>query len=1016
MVSKIVQPWDGRNSCWGARTVSRGAAGLLTSLLLMTASGDAQAVQLPAELRGRPDLEIASGEPVRSHRVFTVHQVPSQHSGAWRRVQNELGTAHGFWDPHTHVPSRIVGTPIHVPGAVASEIVAARAAEAFLSRHIALLAPGAAPSDFSLVSNDLDAGMRTVGFRQHHRDLRVLGGQLSFRFKNDRLFLIATDALPDVSSAIPGRTVSPQQARVRARAWVLSDSARTAQASTVDGPFILPLIRAGGVSYRTVLRVRVAGQQPLGQWDVYVDASDGAPVARRQRIAFADGQLLFNAPERRPGATRADYPAAFADLTIDGSDATTAIDGGLSWSGTGSASLGVEPSGTFAHVYNQAGQAAGASLSIVPDGQVVWNAADSQYTDAQLTAFIHTNRVVEYVRGFASLPYSDTQVQVYVNINDSCNAYYDGDSINFFRASGGCGNTGRLADVIYHEYGHSLHDHGIIEGVGAWDSALSDGRGDYLATTITGDSAMGRGFWGTTEPLRETDPEGWEHVWPDDIGEIHWTGLIIAGALWDARQQLVLELGEDEARTVADPFFYQAMRRAVDIPSMYLEALAADDDDGDLTNGTPHVCAINAGFAPHGLRHVSAQASPVAIAPPHLDGYAVGLGLIGMYGDCPSDQIGTAIVEWKLRDSPDTGGELDMDLSSNGFVAELPAQEDGAVVLYRIRRVLEDGSIVHYPNNPADPYYEMFVGHVEPLYCTDFEVDPALDGWTHDLASGSEQEGADDWQWGAVESPPSSGDPLDGFSGSMVYGNDLGSGEYNGEYQSDKVNYTTTPLIDTSGYASVRLQYRRWLSVEDAHFDQASIYADGELVWRNLDSQQGDDSSTHHRDREWRFHDVDLSAAATDGAVQVMYELSTDGGLEMGGWTIDDLCIVGFVPTVCGDGQVTGVEECDDGEANSDELADACRDDCVEASCGDGVVDSGEDCDDGNENDIDGCDQSCQREDWEPPVEGNGAGGPAIADVVAGCGCRLEGTREPALAWWVLVAVGGLVWRRRGRA
>lgn len=50
--------------------------------------------------------------------------------------------------------------------------------------------------------------------------------------------------------------------------------------------------------------------------------------------------------------------------------------------------------------------------------------------------------------------------------------------------------------------------------------------------------------------------------------------------------------------------------------------------------------------------------------------------------------------------------------------------------------------------------------------------------------------------------------------------------------------------------------------------------------------------------------------------------------------------------TVCGDGVVGGTEGCDDGGANSDAAAGACRTDCTPARCGDGVVDPGEACDD----------------------------------------------------------------------
>ncbi len=62
---------------------------------------------------------------------------------------------------------------------------------------------------------------------------------------------------------------------------------------------------------------------------------------------------------------------------------------------------------------------------------------------------------------------------------------------------------------------------------------------------------------------------------------------------------------------------------------------------------------------------------------------------------------------------------------------------------------------------------------------------------------------------------------------------------------------------------------------------------------------------------------------------------------------------------LCGNGEIDGSEECDDGAANSDTMPDACRTTCVDPICGDGVVDSDEECDDGNQDDGDGCDSTC---------------------------------------------------------
>src|SRR5690606_30853265 len=94
---------------------------------------------------------------------------------------------------------------------------------------------------------------------------------------------------------------------------------------------------------------------------------------------------------------------------------------------------------------------------------------------------------------------------------------------------------------------------------------------------------------------------GKEWHWPEDRGEVHDEGRIIGGALWDLRVALSEALGPAEGVALTDRIWYEATRRAVDIPSMYPEALLVDDDDGDLSNGTPHSCIIDQVFYAHGL-------------------------------------------------------------------------------------------------------------------------------------------------------------------------------------------------------------------------------------------------------------------------------------------------------------------------------------------------------------------------------------------------------------------------------
>lgn len=948
---------------------------------------------------------MASGRSARAT-VAVRQQVPVKARQAWARLETDVGPGwSALWDRDTGAPLRVFGPGIHAPGTITNAQTAERRSLDFLKQHLGLLAPGSSIGDFILVSNELHRGIRSIGYKQMHQGIAVLGGQLSFRFKADRLVVIASEALPmdSVPVVLPKLRSRPSAAALQqtATSWVLRDSATSAKASATEGPFILPIISARGIQYTTVMAITVEAQAPLGQWQVFVDAGSGKEIARKQTLRFADGTLRYNVPVRQPLGERAAFPAQGADVNVNGEDQVTDAEGGVSWAGSNSTSIAVRASGPLVKVTPQLGDTAGETLTIAPDGTTVWDVSDSELLDAQATAFVHTRIVKDYARILnPNLSWLDEAQEVNVNIDDDCNAFSNGDSINFFVESSQCANTARLADVVYHEFGHSLHAHSIIEGVGAFDGAFSEGLSDYLAATITNDPKMGVGFFKDDAPLRHIDPDSREHVYPDDVGEVHFTGLIFAGAMWDLRKVLIAKYGEEEGVRLADQYFYGAVQRATSIPTTYVEVLLEDDDDGDLTNGTPNICDINATFGAHGLRALRASADTLSVVSPDNEGFEVNMRVEGLLSHCPGDKVSNATISWTLREDNTAGDEIEMNEGSEGlFTGVIPSAPDGQVVRYKVEVHFADGTSRLFPDNIADPFYEFYVGEIVELFCTDFEKDPFANGWTHGLDSGSVSEGADDWLWGPLLSSSSAGDPVATFSGNNVIGNDLGGEEFNGKYQADKVNHVLSPSVDVENYSDVRLQYRRWLTVEDAFFDKASIYANGSLAWQNLNSDNGDSSTLHHQDREWRFHDVPLGDFVKDNAVQIKYELSTDGGLEFGGWTIDDFCIVANANAVCGDGEVYAPEQCDLGADNSDTEADGCRTNCAAASCGDGVLDTGEDCDDGNTLDGDGCNSECLY-----PVEGGD------------CGCVVGGSRpKPGLIPLALLGFAGLFLLRRRR-
>jgi Zn-dependent metalloprotease len=62
--------------------------------------------------------------------------------------------------------------------------------------------------------------------------------------------------------------------------------------------------------------------------------------------------------------------------------------------------------------------------------------------------------------------------QVNCNLANTCNAYYTGNTINFYLAGGGCANTA-FGDVVAHEFGHN-----VVEKAGSGQGAYGEGMGD----------------------------------------------------------------------------------------------------------------------------------------------------------------------------------------------------------------------------------------------------------------------------------------------------------------------------------------------------------------------------------------------------------------------------------------------------------------------------------------------------------------------------------------------------------
>ncbi len=940
------------------RTTARLAAALACSLLVTTA---AVSHAVRGTMPGRPAVQTSqtddgrmiaadgralrgaiNGTSLTSATLNSARQRGGVRLAAMQSFERTLGAAAVLWDEGTGVPLRIAGAGQPVADAMANAGIAERAAREFIERNLAALAPGATLADLVLLHNSLNPSgdLRTVAFAQHAAGLPVVGAAVYVSFKANRLFAAGSTAMPHVRAfTLAATSGAATPSTVAMTQWLTAAGGRNVVVTAASQRVVLPLIGPASATGAAVISYVVADQQLAAgdagaRWLVWSDPVSGQPLARQSLRRNGQGVVAYDVPKRSPIFGTAPKPALFATHQLSDGQNVTANDVGLGlWTGTVPL---ISPglSGPLVSVVNNQSGPATVSLPLLDGATTLWTST-VEAEQAQLAGFVAANEVKVFVKQFLnpSLPYLDAVLTVVVNETDGgpgndCNAYSTGDDIHFFPRSERCENSGLLADVVHHEFGHSLHFNSLTPGVGNFDSAASEGLSDFLALAMSDDPVLGLGFFLTRPeiPVRDLDPAYREKRAPDDLtGESHADGEILAGSLWDLRKALIARLGKEAGVARALKIFYAIMQRGNGIETAFNEALLADDDNGNLADGTPNQCAIRAAFGHHGL----ADGQPLAfatVAPPTRTGFELKAAIAAGTGAAPGCADPTMVsgtVTWRVRGKTDaaSSGTIAMTAAGLDASATLPSVLAGSVLQYQVALALDDGSSLRFPNNAADPFYEFYVGDVTPIWCAEFEGSdaPALT-----LAG--------DWQLGTPMGPGAGGvggDPAAAFAGTGVLGNNLMGG---GLHSSITTATATLPLLNVSGYRDVRLQFRRWLNVDDGNNDQAAVRINGTVAWTN----PARNATTMLekfiveprvlRDLEWRDIDFDLGDPANGVATdKIALELISDNTNELGGWTVDHLCVVG-VASVCGDGLVDASEACDDGNtADGDQCTATCQ-------------------------------------------------------------------------------------------
>lgn len=497
-----------------------------------------------------------------------------------------------------------------------------------------------------------------VDFDVVHAGLPVDGARVFFRINNGNLIQFGTEGI-----AAPGTETKkaaldrPRAEAIAMTAFGAKDAARVLDAKldlvsiALDSPGRAGQFDAGrGVQWIPVWEVTV--DRAKAQWRVRIDAVTGEVLAVEDLRDFATAQVR--------GGVRADasvgeptLPLPFADLSVapgatnsaglynfTNGPVTSTLNGTFVKisDGCGSISQSSDASGNIDFLANPAG-----TDCATPGSGGAGNTASAR------TQFYWVNRIKEVGRGW--LPnnvWLGQKLTVNVNSGLLCNAFWQSPTLNFFQASifpnstQPCGNTGELPGVSLHEYGHGLDAN---DGIAGPDSATKESYADITSVLMTHNSCSGSGFivgtacGGYGDPcttctgVRDIDWAKHEGNAPHTVAnfvqplcpvkpsgicstEGHCESYIATESIWDFVNRDLPAAGSAQAWNTAERLWYLSRPTATKAwtcdksnatwssngcnnGSLFRVLRAADDDDGNLTNGTPHGGAIFAALNRH---------------------------------------------------------------------------------------------------------------------------------------------------------------------------------------------------------------------------------------------------------------------------------------------------------------------------------------------------------------------------------------------------------------------------------
>lgn len=363
-----------------------------------------------------------------------------------------------------------------------------------------------------------------VHFQQMVGDVPVEGGVLNVGLDSaENMLLVISEYKANLPAVATKPHLPAEAAAAAARQAVGAPQAQAVATALVvyaEGPVAL------------AWKVTLGSDEPLGSWDVFVDAAGGQVLAARSTLRQADGQGKIFDPN--PVVTlqntslrdqnNADYAAlatAYRTVTLTRLDTSGYLRGSYV--------------NVAAKLKKDTAQSAARSF--------LYGRNDLRFE--QVMAYYHIDRTQAYIQSLGFSNVDNRQQAVSSNGTTADNSFYSPSTKAISYGTGGVDDA-EDADVIIHEYGHSIQDNQVPGfGSSAQAGAMGEGFGDYLAFSMNAGAAGQAGSylaciaeWDATSYDTRNPPclrrlDG-NKVYPTNfVNEVHADGEIWSRALYD---------------------------------------------------------------------------------------------------------------------------------------------------------------------------------------------------------------------------------------------------------------------------------------------------------------------------------------------------------------------------------------------------------------------------------------------------------------------------------------------------